>query len=455
MSLERLYHRAPYPVRVAAASARGLVLDRARYGSETEGLVGAALERDHWEKSQWDRYRHDRLAEVLSVARRLVPAYEGMGNWAPDPFDDLPSWPLLSKASLRENTSRFVRRDATGHLVREHTSGTSGMPLELVIDRRAYREWYALSVARWRHWYGVTRQDRWGIVGGQLVVPPGATEPPYWVWNAASRQLYLSAYHVGARSAAYYLRAIERHRVTYLLGYPSSLHALAVACRREGIKPKPLRVVIGNAEPVLAHQREVISDVFGCPVRETYGMAEYVAAASECENGSLHLWPEVGEVEVLDDQGDRLEAGQTGRLCCTGLLNTTMPLVRYLLGDVGRLAPGEKTCACGRTLPVLEAIEGRSDDLVHTVDGRVLGRLDPVFKGDLPLFGAQIVQEELTRFRVLVVPAPGYGRDVADVISTRLRDRVGPVEVSIEEIDELPVGPNGKFKAVISRVDPQ
>lgn len=455
MNVERLYHRSPYPARVVAATVRGFALDRKRYGHETDRLVAAALERERWTDEQWRRHRADRLADVLAVAHRHVPAYAGAGRIADDPFDELATWPLLQKASLRADPERFIRTDAPRRLIREHTSGTSGTPLTLCIDRPAYREWYALSIARWRHWYGVTRADRWGIVGGQLVVPPGATEPPYWVWNAASRQLYLSAYHVGARTAADYVRAIERHRVTYLLGYPSTLHALADACRRAGIVPRPLRVVIGNAEPLLDHQRSAISEVFGCPVRETYGMAEYVAAASECDHGSLHLWPEVGVVEVLGEDDRPLEAGRTGRLCCTGLLNTTMPLVRYLVGDAGRLAPPGSGCACGRTLPVLEAVEGRVDDLVHTVDGRVLGRLDPVFKGDLPLAGAQIVQEELARFRVLVVPAPGYGPDVARVIAGRLRDRVGDVRVDVEEIEALPLGPNGKFKAVVSRVHPR
>ena len=212
-------------------------------------------------------------------------------------------------------------------------------------------------------------------------------------------------------------------------------------------------MVIGNAEPVLAHQREVVEEVFGCPVRETYGMAEYVAAASECDQGRLHLWPEVGVVEVLAHEADVVAAaGTTGRLACTGLLNSSMPLVRYLVGDSGALAHDDERCGCGRTLPVLATVEGRIDDLVRTADGRVIGRLDPVFKGSLPIGGAQIVQEELDRFRVLVVPVAGWGPAAAASITSRLRDRVGDVRVEVEEVDALPLGPNGKLKAVVSRV---
>jgi phenylacetate-CoA ligase len=267
------------------------------------------------------------------------------------------------------------------------------------------------------------------------------------------RQLYLSSYHIAPKTAAAYVEALDGHRVRYALGYPSSLHALALACRDLGLKPRPLRVVIGNAEPVLEHQREVISEVFGCPVRETYGMAEYVAAASECDEGRLHLWPEVGVLEVVGHDRDvPVDPGQTGRFACTSLLNRSMPLIRYVVGDTGALSAPEASCGCGRTLPVLASVEGRSDDLVTTADGRLIGRLDPVFKGSLPIAGAQIIQEDLGRFRVLVVPAAGYSDAAARSITQRLLERVGEATVDIELIDELPTGANGKFKAVVSRV---
>ena len=142
-----------------------------------------------------------------------------------------------------------------------------------------------------------------------------------------------------------------------------------------------------------------------------------------------------------------------GWFACTGLLNTTMPLIRYLVGDAGSVAPPDESCACGRTLPMLRSIEGRCDDLVRTADGRLIGRLDPVFKGTLPIIGAQIIQEELDRFRVLVVPAAGYGGEAEGSITRRLRERVGDVRVEVEVVDQLPIGANGKFKAVISRLD--
>jgi phenylacetate-CoA ligase len=102
-------------------------------------------------------------------------------------------------------------------------------------------------------------------------------------------------------------------------------------------------------------------------------MAEIAAAASECTAGTLHLWPEVGWVEVFES-AQPIDSGAPRDLVCTGLLNTDMPLIRYRVGDSGVLPVVHEACSCGRTLPTLASIEGRADDLLYTSDGRRIGR---------------------------------------------------------------------------------
>ena len=144
-----------------------------------------------------------------------------------------------------------------------------------------------------------------------------------------------------------------------------------------------MRVAITSAEPLFPHQRSAIAEAFSCPVRETYGMSEGVAAASECEHGSLHVWPEAGWIEAWED-GLPAAPDRTGDLICTGLLNREMPLIRYRVGDRAAAPSYAARCPCGRTLPVIGALEGRIDDVLYTADGRRIGRLDPVFKARLP-----------------------------------------------------------------------
>ena len=226
---------------------------------------------------------------------------------------------------------------------------------------------------------------------------------------------------------------------------------MAQLALEQGLTAPALNAVISNAEPLYAHQRELISRAFQCPVYDTYGLSENVCAASECQAGNLHLWPEAGVTEILrDDADEAAPCGEVGRLVCTGLLNETMPLIRYEVGD--RAAILDPSCGCGRNMPILDHVEGRMDDVILTADGRRIGRLDPVFKADMPIREAQIVQKELNHLQVKVVPAAGYDPDAGEAITARLRDRLGDVSVRIEVVDSIPRSANGKFKAVVSEI---
>jgi phenylacetate-CoA ligase len=452
----QLYHRLPAAARSAAATLRGYHLRAARYSNETESLVAAAFERENWPREHWQQWQEGRLALVLERAAARVPYYRA--RWAkrqPASWTRLADWPILEKEVLRGRAREFVADDCdVERMYREHTSGTSGNALDLWLTRATLRAWYALNEARWRRWYNVQPDDHWALLGGRLIKPVAERQPPFWVWNRALKQLYLSAFHLAPDLIPHYLDALARHRVTSLLGYASALYALAQGALTLK-RTLPMKVAITNAEPLYDYQRAVIAEAFQCPVRETYGMAEYVTAAGECEAGSMHLWPEVGWVEVVD--GDKpVAAGTTGDLLCTGLLNIDMPLIRYRLGDRAALLPEDAPpCACGRTLPRLARIEGRIDDVLYTVDGRRLAQLNAIFKTQLPVREAQLVQERLDRVRVRYVPAPEFNDAAAREIARRLQARMGKVEVVFEEMTEIPRTANGKFRVSLCQLPPE
>ena len=454
----RIYHKLPYPAKVLAASARGRYLNQWRYSADTEPMVAEYLARDRWSADQWRTWREERLAFVLRRAAADVPYYRE--QWARRraagdraSVELLESWPVLTKEALRAAPRAFLADDCDPKdMFYEHTSGTTGKPLHIWLSRETVRAWFALFEARARRWYGIDRHDRWAILGGQLIAPVERERPPFWVWNMGLNQLYLSAYHLGPENIAAYVTAMKKHEVRYLLGYPSGLYRLAREILDQKLDAPRLRVAIGNAEPLLDHQRQAIAAAFDCPARETYGMAEIAAAAGDCEQGRLHVWPEAGHIEIFSDTaGELVAAGQAGRLIATGLLNADMPLVRYETGDRATMA-GEG-CACGRSLPVLQAIEGRVDDVVITRDGRHIGRLDPVFKADLPILEAQIIQEDWDVLRVLYVPTAAYTAADGAALVRRIHDRTGEqMNVTLEAVTAVPRTANGKFRAVVSRV---
>lgn len=455
-ALLHLYHHLLPSARTAAATVHGVYLRWRRYGGDSKTLVEQAEQRDRWTQAQWNRWLEERLAWVLERAATRVPYYRQQwetrrrrGDRAS--WELLENWPILEKTVVRRQPRAFLADDASPkRLTCLHTSGSTGTPLDVWRSRRTDAALYALGMARTRGWQGLTLRDRRAMVGGQLVAPVGRRRPPFWVWNATMHQLYMSSYHLAPDLIPYYLDALVRHRIVYISGYASSLYALAQEALRLRRRDVRFTVAITSAEPLDDHQRQTIAEAFQCPVRETYGMVESVAAASECPEGRLHLWPEVGSVEVLRD--DRaVPAGQTGDLVCTGLLNPDMLFIRYRFGDRGAVAPADATCPCGRGLPILAGIEGRVDDVLQTPDGRQIGRLSQVVKG-LPVREAQIIQVALDRIRIRYVPAEGFVTETTARLVERMRERMGNVQVELEEVAAIPRSANGKFRAVLCQL---
>ena len=452
MSLQ-LYHRMPASLRSVAASLWGYYLRSWRYTGETEKLIYEAFERERWGIQKWQSWQEEQLCLLLRRAATQVPYYREYwsdrrrhGNSTS--YEYIENWPVLEKDIVRRQPRAFLATDSNPFkMYHEHTSGTTGKPLDLWWSRDTVQKWYAFFEARCRRWHGVTRFDRWAILGGQLVTPVAQRRPPFWVWNAGLNQLYMSSYHLAPDLIPHYLDALSKYRIKHIFGYSSALYPIAKEALVLGRRDLELTVAVTNAEPLFEYQRQAISAAFHCPVRETYGMAEIVAAASECQSGSLHLWPEIGLMETFD--GDLpSKSSSTGDFVCTGLLNQDMPLIRYRVGDRGMLS-SENSCSCGRTLPKISSLEGRSDDVLYTSDGRLIGRLDPVYKAKLSLHEAQIIQESLNRVRVRYVPGANFTRETGQSIIDRLQERMGAVEVVLEEVSTVPRDSNGKFRAVI------
>ena len=189
INLQTIYEKLPYPLKVLSASMKGYHLNWWRYGRHTEDLVQEATERETWSLEKIKTWQEEKLANMLIHAANNVPYYREhwqnrrrLGDRAR--IEDLNNWPVLTKESIRKDPKAFIADGINKQrLFSEHTSGTTGTPLFLWCSRQMLQTWYALAEARWRRWYGVSMQDRWGMLGGQVVTPFRQKTPPFWVWN--------------------------------------------------------------------------------------------------------------------------------------------------------------------------------------------------------------------------------------------------------------------------------
>ena len=454
--LQRIYWRAPLPVKNWLASMKTRLLERQRYSVDYQRSREELCVHDAWGKSEFLTYVNSTLSDLLVHAAEHVPYYRqmfanlGFGPNRIASVDDLPLLPLLDKDTLRENpTALLDERLIRQKLIVVNTSGTTGTPLTIYHD--AHEESYvqAASDIRWHEVAEMRRgQNRSVTLGGHLVTAPGRRRPPFWVINKRWKQLYMSSYHLSTANLGAYVEAIRDFDAEYIEGYPSSLYAIAAYIIETGLKPVQLKACYTTSETLNAHQRNTMQQAFQCPVYDQYGSAELVVFAADCQYGNKHISPEIGVVEVLDGNGKPLPAGQEGELVCTSLLDRVQPLIRYRIGDRGSLSA--ETCPCGSVLPMLGGVTGRTDEVLITRDGKRIGRLDTVFKGVHNVRESQIIQEDYEVFHVRVVPGTGYSNADAQKIMENLHHRLGTgVDIKVEVVTSIPRTSRGKFRAVV------
>jgi phenylacetate-CoA ligase len=397
------------------------------------------------------------LAYILHRAATRVPYYcnywnDRRRNGDKSSWEVLANWPILTKESIRLDPKAFIADDCNiRYMFEDHTGGTTGTPLNIYQSRETVQLWYAMYEARIRRWHHVSIKDNWIILGGQMVVALEQKHPPFWVKNYGLNQLYLSTFHISRETAKQYVNIINGVKPTHWVVYPSSAAYLAQLILDQQLEVCSPKVIFTNAEPLWENQREIISKAFGCPIRRTYGMGEIALAASECQEGNMHYWPDSGVMELMDDDGLINDGNEIGQILATGLINPDMPLIRYKLGDRSKKNNNGK-CQCQRSLPNMDDIEGRDSDLILTPDGRKIFWLNPIFYG-LPLQEAQIIQETLNNIRIRVVPVAGFGSMDEQNIIKRVKERLGAdVKVVVDLVLEIPRTKAGKFKAVISHL---
>jgi len=416
------------------------------------------------EQSQWwapetlEAHRVERLRSLLLRAGSRVPYYRDL--FARIGFDpasvasiaDLQRLPFLDKPLIREHTEALKADDARG-LVRFNTGGSSGVPLIFFIgSERVSRD----VAAKWRatRWWGVDIGDAEVVLWGSPIELGSQDRIRRWR-DALMRTRLFPAFEMSDRKVADFIAQFRAMRPRMLFGYPSAFAHIARYAQRTGERLDDLgiKVVFVTSERLYDHQRDLIEKVFGAPVANGYGGRDAGFIAHQCPHGSMHITAEDIIVEIVDAQGQVLPPGQSGEIVVTHLATGDFPFIRYRTGDVGAL--GEQPCGCGRTLPVLQKIEGRSTDFIVAQDGTVMHGLALIYVvRDMPGVSAfRIEQESLDLTRVRIVTDDDFPPDGDERIRDGMKARLGSaVDVVVEHVNQIAAEGSGKFRYVVSKV---
>ncbi len=413
----------------------------------------------HW-LHRWQRPKRYALLEKLLAQQALDPASlralqraalgaivaHARANtaWYAQRYAGLPDdWrieqlPILTKDEVRQNLPAFLARGhdpATTPI--GHTGGSTGKPLAFYYDdekhelmRAGMMRSYMLS--GWRP--GQKILNFWGA--RQDTVKGGVFGSARWDDFLAAEKT-LPACEIDAAKLASWARFMQRYRPTLLQGYASILAQLARFVRDEKCPaPSSLIGVYATAEMLTDEMRATIEAAFHCKVFNQYGCREVPNIACECRHGNMHVWTDLVWLEAID-----------GELVVTSLTNRLMPLIRYALGDMGRLRDAD--CDCGLPFPLMAMDMCRKNDLILAPAGRQIhpSHLNRLLYGLTQIRQYQFLQDAPTRLRLLLVAdAPLDNAEHA-----RLTSAVAQMGLTlqIEYVAEIPRTTSGKHRVVV------
>jgi phenylacetate-CoA ligase len=415
------------------------------------------LERSQfWGAEELARYRRDRLNRILRHAHVHVPfhrrrldtaGYDPAREWD---IADLRRLPVLEKEDIRGRQSSLIATDADqASLRRKRTGGSTAVPLRVAIDPEGWNRKYA---ATWRHnrWAGFEPGEWLGLVWGN-------EPPPEGIRAKLRRFTYerffaLDTLHMTEANMQRFLAECRERKTRFLMGHAHSVYLLADFCRRCAVRDVAFDGVITSAMVLRPAERTVIEEVFAAEVFDRYGCEELSIIASECErHEGLHLHAEGLIAEVLAG-GEPAPDGTFGDLVLTDLVNMGMPLLRYRVGDVAAVHP--EPCACGRGLPRLTEIRGRTADFLHTPEGnRVFGIsvLDTMMIHIEGIRQTQIVQNRIDELIVrLAVDPERFGAHGEAELRRELPKYFGPrMHYRFEFVERIAPEPNGKYRFAV------
>ena len=452
-----IYYHAPYLLKNLIATFYGWNVRRVRSPKALRETVARLKEEQRLPAGRMDAIQFERTKVFLVYAGEHSAYWRDLFSasaFSPQQMtslSELSRLPILSKNEARTQMDRIVsdeRHKLTASW--SHTSGTTGHGLRFLEAAECFRRDFAYRVLNVSY-SGIAFGDKWAYCAGHPVANPLRKKPPFWVHDYANNWLLLSSYHMSEANLRAYISKLARFKPDLIAGYPSSVYLLALANQSMGMPVRP-KCVLTSSETLFENQRIAIEKSFGCKAYSFYACAERCVCATQCEEGKFHLQNGHSYVELLDMDGNPATPDTDARLVCTGFGNYATPLIRYDLGDTARVSD-RQTCKCRRNGIILDSILGRSEDYIATPDGRLVGRLDHLFKDSLNVRLAQLEQSSPSSLVIRVEKTSSYGEHDEAEILREARNRLGnEIQITFEYVDHIPRTSNGKIRFILSKI---
>lgn len=331
---------------------------------EKEALLRNSVEKD------WNEYSFEMRKKLIVHAAKNSEYYKNLflSTYIDvsdiEAEEDFQKIPILTREDIRINFDDICSNTVSKRFYNKvSTSGTTGAPISVLHDNR-----FSLAPLQWRilKWWGLHPfENKAFIYRHPRSLLKRVVNTLLW-WP--TRRIFLAGTVMTAKSQRTFAKKINRYKPNLLQGYVDVVYEFALYLYDNNLKIHAPKAVWVTAGPLFPYQRKLMEQVFHAPVYDQYGSTEVMMISAECkEQKGLHIMSDTVFIEFLDEENNPVEKGDWGKIVLTDLNNYAFPIIRYEIGDYGRLLPCK--CKCGLNLPLMDQVRVRKAFLIKTLSG--------------------------------------------------------------------------------------
>jgi phenylacetate-CoA ligase len=428
---------------------------------------GGRLTHQYWqelERNQWlstDEFKAlqlKKLQALVSHAYENVPFYRQRYDkvgFKPGDFKtvtDFEKLPFLTRDDVNNHRDELVdhRLDKT-KLVFNETGGSTGRPMQFYLEDDFW--WFnQANNFRMHHWYGKQEGDKvawfWGA----------PNDMPEWSWrrrlrSALMRERYLNAFTMTEPKMNAFAEMLVTWQPYMYKGYGSVMTLFAEFVKKEGYTLRPHFIEV-TSEKLYPSQRQLIEEVFGCPVADHYSSREMGTMAYQSPSGKILALTDMRYMEVVAN-GQVVAPGTLGEVVMTSLTQYACPLIRYKNNDMAIMEAGRSSC--GRVFPIIQEILGRTNDFLVSADGKFIHSefFAYTFRVKPEVAQFQIHQPDREHLAVRLAMRQPVSPEWLEAARMEVQTRFGAsTKVTIEVVEGFELTKAGKHRYIISQVKP-
>lgn len=424
-----------------------------RYGKSFSKVYEELRKTEFFSEEELDNIVKEKLIEQIKYAYKYVPYYRENYNEndvkTMDSLSDIERFPFIDKEIVKSNEDQFISdKFKKSELIQKKTSGSTGMPLAIYMNKDTTLKEWAFVVHIWERIGFTSKSSR------ILMREIEDKNKGICYFDGLKNELRIDISNMTPENMEIYCKAIERYKPDYIHGYPSATLQLCKFIEKRGIKHQ-FKGVLPSSEGMSKEEVNYIKRVLNCPCLSFYGHTERLVMAGQCEcSECYHVEPLYGYCELIDKNGEVIrEEGKTGEIVATGFCNTGMPLIRYKTGDLAEWSL--KKCSCGRNYKLLKKLEGRTTEyLVDRNNNKISLTAFRYSFYEQHVNSFQFYQDEPGKVFVRIIPEEDFTElDKRNILKTLEEDCDSQIEFCIEKVKSISKKKSGKRELIIQKLD--